>query len=62
MEVLILHLVIHSRAEDIKVYNPDGKKLFQRKGISPSLRKTQPEKAYFNCHTDITIPYEEVEA
>ena len=25
-----------------------------------SLRKTQPEKAYFNCHTDITIPYEEI--
>ena len=23
-------------------------------------RKTQPEKAYFNCHTDITIPYDEI--
>ena len=24
------------------------------------LRKTEPDKAYFNCHTDITIPYEEI--
>ena len=24
------------------------------------LRKTDPDKAYFNCHTDITIPYEEI--
>jgi aminopeptidase len=24
------------------------------------LRKTELDKAYFNCHTDITIPYEEI--
>ena len=24
------------------------------------LRKTDPGKAYFGCHTDITIPYEEL--
>ena len=24
------------------------------------MRDTDPEKAYFGCHTDITIPYEEV--
>ena len=28
--------------------------------ISAILRKTEPEKAYFNCHTDITIPYDEI--
>ena len=25
------------------------------------LRKTDPSKAYFNCHTDITIPYDELD-
>ena len=25
------------------------------------LRKTEPEHAYFNCHTDITIPYDELD-
>ena len=25
-----------------------------------ALRKTAPEKAYFGCHTDITIPYREL--
>ena len=24
------------------------------------MRDTDPDKAYFGCHTDITIPYEEV--
>jgi hypothetical protein len=24
------------------------------------VRDTDPENAYFGCHTDITIPYEEV--
>ena len=24
------------------------------------LRKEDPSKAYFGCHTDITIPYEEI--
>ena len=23
-------------------------------------RKEKPEEAYFNCHTDITIPYDEL--
>lgn len=26
------------------------------------LRKTDPSQAYFNCHTDITIPFEELGA
>ena len=26
------------------------------------LRDSEPEKAYFNCHTDITIPYNELES
>ena len=24
------------------------------------MRKEDPSKAYFNCHTDITIPYNEL--
>ena len=24
------------------------------------LRKSEPDKAYFGCHTDITIPYDEL--
>jgi hypothetical protein len=24
------------------------------------MRDTDPAKAYFNCHTDITIPYDEL--
>ena len=27
---------------------------------SSAFRKEDPKKAYFNCHTDITIPYEEL--
>ena len=26
----------------------------------PACRKENPEKAYYNCHLDITIPYEEL--
>ena len=26
-----------------------------------SLRKEDMKKAYFNCHTDITIPYDELQ-
>lgn len=39
----------YSRAEDIKVYNPDGKEIISKENEISSLRKTQPEKAYFNC-------------
>ena len=24
------------------------------------LSSTEPEKAYFNCHTDVTLPYDEL--
>ena len=41
-------------------YNPDGKEIISRDTEVSLLRKTEPEKAYFNCHTDITIPYDEI--
>lgn len=50
----------YSRAEDVIVYNPDGKEIISRDNEISILRKTQPDKAYFNCHTDITIPYDEI--
>ena len=42
------------------VFNPNGKEIISRDNEVSLLRKTQPEKAYFNCHTDITIPYDEI--
>lgn len=50
----------YSRAEDIAVFNPNGKEIIARDNEVSLLRKTEPEKAYFNCHTDITIPYDEI--
>ncbi len=50
----------YSRSEDIAVFNPNGKEIISRDNEVSLLRKTQPEKAYFNCHTDITIPYDEI--
>ena len=46
--------------EDNIVYNPNGKEIISRDNEISILRKTEPEKAYFNCHTDITIPYDEL--
>lgn len=50
----------YSHAEDLAVFNPDGKEIIARDNEKSLLRKTDPEKAYFNCHTDITIPYDEL--
>lgn len=50
----------YSYAEDIPMYNPDGKEVVARDNSISILRKENPDKAYFNCHTDITIPFEEL--
>ncbi len=50
----------YSHAEEIKVFNPDGKEIVARDNEVSLLRDTKPAKAYFNCHTDITIPYDEL--
>lgn len=50
----------YSHAEDIKVYNPDGKEIVARDNEISINRKESMEKAYFNCHTDITLPYDEI--
>lgn len=50
----------YSYCEDVRVYNPDGKEIVAKENECSALRKEDPKKAYFNCHTDITIPYEEL--
>ncbi len=51
----------YSWSEDIRVYNPNGKEIMAKDNSVSLLRKEDVSKAYFNCHTDITIPYEELE-
>lgn len=50
----------YSHEEDVVTYNPDGKKLIAKENRYSRLRDTEPQKAYFGCHTDITIPYDEL--
>lgn len=50
----------YSWSEDTAVYNPDGKELIARDNEVSILRKEDISKAYFGCHTDITIPYDEL--
>ncbi|MDC7291154.1 aminopeptidase [Blautia schinkii] len=46
--------------EDTPVYNPDGKEIIARDNEISLLRKEDISLAYYNCHTDITIPYDEL--
>lgn len=50
----------YSHEEENHQYNPDGKEIVAKENSVSVLRHTEPEKAYFNCHTDITIPYDEL--
>jgi len=50
----------YSWSEDTPVYNPDGKEIVARDNEVSLLRKMDVNKAYVGCHTDITIPYEEL--
>ena len=50
----------YSWSEDTAVYNPDGKEIIARDNEVSILRKEDLSKAYFGCHTDITIPYKEL--
>ena len=51
----------YSWAEDSPVFNPDGKEIIARDNEISILRKEDVSKAYFSCHTDITIPYTELD-
>ena len=50
----------YSWSEDTAMYNPDGKEIIARDNEISILRKEDISKAYFGCHTDITIPYDEL--
>lgn len=50
----------YSFSEDRKLYNPNGKEIVAKDNSCSILRKEDMSKAYFNCHTDITIPYKEL--
>lgn len=52
----------YSHAEDNAVFNPDGKEIVARDNEVSLQRKEDMSKAYLNCHTDITIPYDELGA
>lgn len=51
---------VHSHEEEVKSYNPDGKEITAKENEVSVLRDTDVSKAYFQCHTDITIPYDEL--
>lgn len=51
----------YSWSEDTVVFNPDGKEIAARENEVSAKRKGDVEQAYFNCHTDITIPYDELD-
>lgn len=50
----------YSHAENVRVFNPDGKEIVAKDNEVSLLRDTDVSKAYFQCHTDITIPYDEL--
>ncbi len=50
----------YSHEEEVKSYNPDGKEIVAKENEVSVLRDTDVSKAYFQCHTDITIPYDEL--
>lgn len=50
----------YSWQEDTPVYNADGKEIIARDNEVSLLRREDPARAYMGCHTDITIPYEEI--
>ncbi len=50
----------YSDEEDNISCNPDGKRIVARENTFSRLRESDPEKAYFGCHTDITIPFAEL--
>ncbi|MBE5962482.1 MAG: leucyl aminopeptidase [Lachnospiraceae bacterium] len=50
----------YKMSEDHKLYNANGKEIVARDNEVSILRKTDMENAYYNCHTDITIPYNEI--
>lgn len=51
----------YSWMEDCPMHNPDGKEIVAKENEISVRRSEDPAEAYFNCHTDITIPYSELD-
>lgn len=51
----------YSWMEDCPVFNPDGKEIVAKENEISVHRNEDPSTAYFSCHTDITIPYSELD-
>ena len=52
----------YSRAEDISVFNPDGREIISRDNEETEKRKTDPSFRYYECHTDVTISFDELDS
>ncbi|MDD3278332.1 MAG: aminopeptidase [Lachnospiraceae bacterium] len=50
----------YSWEEDSHIYNPDGKEIIAKENEISAQRRTNLDLAYYGCHTDITIPYDEL--
>lgn len=50
----------YSYSEENRLFNPDGKEIVAKDNECSILRTQDETKAYFHCHTDITIPYDEI--
>ena len=50
----------YSHEEDVRVYNPDGKEIIAKENEISAKRDVDVKNAYFQCHTDVTIPYDEL--
>lgn len=51
----------YSHEEDQIILAPDGKEVVAKENEVSALRKTEPDKAYFGWHMDVTIPYDELD-
>ena len=49
-----------SWSEETKTYNSNGKEMIAKENTISAKRKENPSEAYFQCHTDITIPYNDI--
>lgn len=50
----------YSWEEEKATYNPDGRRIMAKENECSAKRHENRDEAYFNCHTDITIPYDEL--
>lgn len=51
----------YSREEDVVVHNPDGREIIAKDNEHTLKRKSDTNFTYFECHTDVTIPYDELD-